>query len=67
MSKPEIKVVGRRKSPSGRLVEANNLLELVVRLRDDKPFIPKGVYRFNSFEEKDAWALKMISRTRPGP
>ena len=62
-----MKVVGRRKPPSGGLVEANNLLELVVRLRGDKPFIPKGVYRFKSFEEKDAWTLKMISRTHHEP
>ncbi|MDQ3313059.1 MAG: hypothetical protein M3505_00230 [Verrucomicrobiota bacterium] len=26
------------------------------------PFTPKGVYRFHSHEEADAWLLKMITR-----
>lgn len=26
------------------------------------PFIPRGVYRFNSHEEADEWMWKMISR-----
>ena len=57
------KVVGRRQSRGG-LVAAAGLLELTVRLRGDKPFIPKGVHRFATFEESDRWSLMMLTRPR---
>jgi len=57
------KVVGRRRWRGGIAATAG-LLELALRLRGDKPFIPKGVHRFASFEDSDAWSLKML--TRPG-
>ena len=60
------KVVGRRRLRGG-LTAAAGLLELAVQLRGDKPFIPKGVHRFASFEESDAWSLTMLTRPRnPG-
>ena len=55
------KVVGRRRWRGG-LTATAGLLELALRLRGDKPFIPKGVHRFASFEESDAWSLKMLTR-----
>ena len=58
-----MKVLGRR-SPGQGLQYADGLLKLVLELRGDKPFIPKGVYRFHSHEEKDAWTLKMLTRHR---
>jgi hypothetical protein len=58
-----MKVVGRRKLRSG-LAAAAGLLELALRLRGDKPFVPKGVHRFASFEESDAWSLTMLTRPR---
>ena len=57
------KVVGRRGGRGGPPAAAD-LLELGVRLRGDKPFIPKGVHRFASFEESDAWSLMMLTRPR---
>jgi hypothetical protein len=57
------KVVGRRRWRGG-LVAAAGLLELALRLRGDQPFIPKGVHRFASFEESDAWSLTMLTRSR---
>jgi len=65
-SKGEMKIIGRRKSNAGGLEAANNFLKLVIDLRGDKPFIPRGVYRFHSHEEKDAWTLKMLTRPSPG-
>ena len=38
------------------------LLDLSIALRGDKPFVPKGVHRFRSFEESDAWLLRMMTR-----
>ncbi len=57
-----MKTVGRRRPSTGGLEAADSLLRLVVELRRGKPFIPRGVYRFHSHEEKDQWILKMLSR-----
>ncbi|MBL9169782.1 MAG: hypothetical protein JNN07_18730 [Verrucomicrobiales bacterium] len=62
------KVIGRRRPGKGGLDSANGFLKLVISLRGEKPFIPRGVYRFSSHEEKDAWTLKMLTRpTRVPP
>jgi hypothetical protein len=58
-----MKVVGRRKWRGG-LAATAGLLELALRLRGDKPFVPKGVHRFASFEESDARSLTMLTRPR---
>ena len=60
--KPEMKIVGRRKPPQGGVAAADNLLRALVELRKGKPGIPKGVHRFKTHEEKDAWILKMLAR-----
>ena len=62
---PELptKVVGRRRWGRG-LVATAPLLELSLRLRGEKPFLPKGVYRFRSFEESEEWTLTMLTRPR---
>ena len=57
-----IKTRGKRKKSSGGLVNTNNLLKLVIALRGNKPFYPKGIYRFRSYEEKEEWTKKMMSR-----
>jgi hypothetical protein len=56
-----VKVVGRRK-PGRGLVASAPLLRLAVDLRGDKPFLPRGVHRFRSFEESDEWTLRMLTR-----
>ena len=38
------------------------LHDLVIRLRGDKPFSPKGDHRFRSFEESQTWSLTMMAR-----
>lgn len=58
-----VKIVGRKKAARG-WQEANRLLKLVIRLRGDKPFMPRGVYRFKTFEEAQEWSLKMMTRKR---
>ncbi len=59
--KGEMKVVGRRKPATG-LQAMEGLMRTAAMLREGKPFIPRGVYRFRSHDEKDAWALKMLTR-----
>jgi hypothetical protein len=63
-AEPTMKWVGRRAPARVNLEAAEGFLKLAVELRRGRPFIPKGVHRFKSFEEADAWTLKMI--TRPG-
>jgi hypothetical protein len=60
--KPEMKVVGKRRGSQGGLAAADGFLKLVCELRAGRPFIPRGVYRFRTHEEKDAWTLKMLAR-----
>jgi hypothetical protein len=57
-----MKVVGRRTPCSGGLMQADNLFRMVIDLRGSKPFIPKGVWRFKTFEEAQDWSWKMITR-----
>jgi len=59
-----IKTVGRQPTRGG-LEAASGFLEMIVALRGDKPFLPKGVYRFKSFEEADEWSLEMMTRQIP--
>lgn len=61
----KIKTVGRRRRSRGGLVAAAPLLDLVIELRRDKPFIPKGVHRFHTFEDSATWSLQMMARPKP--
>jgi hypothetical protein len=56
-----VKVVGRRTTARG-LVATAPLLRLAVDLRGSKPFLPRGVHRFRSFEESEEWTLRMLAR-----
>ena len=68
MPRPEaIKVLGRRTARETGLPAAAKFLDMVIALRGDKPFIPRGVHRFSSFEESQAWSIRMMTRRRnPG-
>ena len=57
-----IKIVGRKGKSRTNLETANDFLKLMRTLRGSRPFIPKGVWRFKTFEEADAWTLRMITR-----
>jgi hypothetical protein len=55
------KTVGRRKPATGPEAAAG-LLRLVIELRAGRPFLPRGVHRFKSFEEAQEWSMKMMAR-----
>lgn len=58
------KVAGKRSFSCGSRVEANDgFFRLVSFLRGNKPFIPRGVYRFKTFQESDDWMIWMMART----
>jgi hypothetical protein len=62
-----MKVLGRRRPSRGGLVAAAPFLDLVIRLRSGRPFIPKGFHRFRSVEESAAWSMQMMTaRSNPG-
>lgn len=58
----DIKIVGRKGRVQTGLVHADAMQRLALELRRGKPFMPKGVFRFKTFEEADAWKLKMLTR-----
>ncbi len=60
--RPEMKVVGRKGRLQTGLVRADAMQRLAAELRRGRPFMPKGVFRFKTFEEADAWKLKMLVR-----
>ena len=65
MPRPEaIKILGRRTAREVGLPAAAKFLDMVVALRGDKPFIPRGVHRFSTFEESQAWSIRMMARRR---
>ena len=57
-----MKVVGRKGQPKVNVETANGFLKMVATVRGNRPYMPKGVWRFKTFEEADAWKLEMITR-----
>ena len=63
------KIVGNRQAPANPLamtVDQTRVAKRAWRKAFPTPFVPKGVYRFNSHEEADSWMWKMISRPAKG-
>ncbi|MHA3773963.1 hypothetical protein ACXR0O_20720 [Verrucomicrobiota bacterium sgz303538] len=61
------KVVGRRKLRPQQSLSLHGATKADMRAWQKAfpmPSIPKGVYRFKSHEEADAWTWKMITRPR---
>ena len=57
-----IKIIGNRQTTGG-FEKAATFLDTVIVLRGDRPFIPKGYYRFKTFEEAQDWSIRMMSRS----
>ena len=59
-----IRVVGRPCSfDLVSLEEADRLLETAWALRPTTRLVPRGVYRFRTFEEAELWMTRTIART----
>lgn len=56
------KTVGRRRIKDS-LEYAFGLQKSLARIREDSPFprFPKGVFKFRSFEEADAWTMRHLT------
>lgn len=59
-----MKVVGRQGKPKVDIQTIDSMQRAANVLRAGLPFMPKGVWRFKSFEEADEWKLKMLTRAR---
>jgi len=57
-----MKVVGRKGKAKADVLAIDGMQRLANNLRGNKPFIPKGVWRFKTFEEADVWTLKVRTR-----
>ena len=58
-----MKTVGRRVADSVSLDEARQLLRTAAKLRPVDRIVPRGIYRFESFEEADRWLRETMART----
>jgi hypothetical protein len=58
-----MKSVGKRKAAGQALNDQGRLARTAVALRG-AGLVPRGVYRFRSFEEADAWMTTMMLRSR---
>jgi hypothetical protein len=59
-----MKVVGRQGETKIDVVTFDPMQKTMQVLRQGCPFIPKGVWRFKSFEEADQWTMEMLTRPR---
>ncbi len=55
-----VKIVGRRRLGGGRF---GALQRTLASVRGTGAVVPRGVYRFSSFEEADAWMTRTMART----
>ncbi len=62
-----MKLLGRetRRHKKGFSEELNNFLELTIEFRRQKTFIPRGVYKFKTFEEMEKWRHRMLKGEKP--
>jgi hypothetical protein len=58
-----MKVVGSRQETSA-IEDQAALARTATALRGTPHLVPRGVYRFSSFEEADAWMTQMLLRSR---
>ena len=59
-----IRIIGRRSGEIAPTLENASALQTTMRrLRGGRGICPRGVYRFRTFEEADAWMIKMVAQS----
>ena len=58
-----MKIVGTRHGDATALADQAALARTMAVLRGTPHLVPRGVYRFSSFEEADAWMTQITLRT----
>ena len=59
-----MRVVGHRIDTGHGLTDQGRLARTAALLRGSAWLVPRGVYRFSSFDEAEAWMTDTILRTR---
>lgn len=62
-----MRVVGTRQIDASPMADQAALARTAALLRGTACLVPRGVYRFSSFEEADAWMTRMLLRTHEHP
>ena len=62
-----MKVVGHRAASAPPLKDQAAMARTAALVRGTARLAPRGVYRFASFDEADAWMTKMLLRTHERP
>ncbi|MDO8795591.1 MAG: hypothetical protein Q7J25_13335 [Vicinamibacterales bacterium] len=62
-----MRVVGTRHINTSPMADQAALARTTALLRGTARLVPRGVYRFSSFEEADAWMTQMMLRTHAHP
>ena len=57
-----MKVIGRKGAPVVNVETIDQMQKMANALRQGRPLVPKGLWRFKTFEEADAWLIKMMAR-----
>jgi hypothetical protein len=61
---PPIRVVGRRHPPPSLSSVDTKAQTIAWRRAFPTPFVPRGVYRFETHEQADEWLWAMMTRRR---
>lgn len=56
------RTVGRRGEPKPTPENIDALQRLLPEMRGKRRYLPRGVYRFKTHEEADAWQAEMLTR-----
>jgi hypothetical protein len=57
-----MKIVGRKGEPKVNVVTFDPMQKMLRAVRRGQLFIPKGVWRFKTYEEADKWTMDMLTR-----
>jgi hypothetical protein len=58
-----VRTVGKRRKVGSALADQGRLARTAALLRGGAGLVPRGVYRFRSFEEADEWMTRTMART----
>ncbi len=59
--------VGQRSTQGDAWTDQGRLARTAAFLRGHAGLVPRGVYRFSSFEEADAWMIRMMAEGHGHP
>src|SRR5215216_1844659 len=62
-TEPAMKVVGKRKIGKTTPEDADRLLRTAWAVRQTDKLVPKGLYRFRTFQEAEEWMTRMMAST----